>query len=212
MFYRLAGLALLALMLLPRGLRAEAEPEAYRFIGGERVQLRYEPATVGETTVQTVTDEGTLSLPSGNIVVVRGKTPFEAREAIKARLEKETTAKKISVYILLLEIPPRKIHVAGEVRKPGSIALSPGVPLSLLGALQEAGGISEKGASGARQSRAYRRRGQTHQRSSRYDETGSARQRRTWTAFTGRRHRRRPACGSLCLSRRIQPHRFGGVG
>ena len=123
----------------------EAEAESYRFIGGEKIQLRFQPATVGEPNEQIVSDDGNISLPTGTTLKIRGKTASESQLSIAEQLVKDTTAKNVQVRILILDYPPRKIYVAGEVRLPKSIVLTPGVPLSLLGALQEAGGINEQG-------------------------------------------------------------------
>ncbi len=123
----------------------DKEVESYRFIGGEKIQLRFQPVSVGDVSEQIVSDDGNISLPTGTTLKIRGKAPSEAQLAIAEQMVKDTTAKNVQVRILILDYPPRKIYVAGHVRLPKSIVLTPGVPLSLLGALQEAGGVSEQG-------------------------------------------------------------------
>ncbi len=143
---RTIAMALLAVCaaLAPRGAFAESETEAYRFSGGEKLLLRFTPA-IGELPEQIVSDDGNISLPSGVLLNIKGKTLAEAKKLTVSKALEETTVKQVAVQIIVLEYPPRKISVGGEVRTPKSITLTPGVPLSLLGALQEAGGISEQG-------------------------------------------------------------------
>ncbi|MEI6234923.1 MAG: SLBB domain-containing protein [Planctomycetota bacterium] len=139
-----------ALMVCVAGLTgssraADGEAESYRFIGGEKIQLRFQPEGVAAVNEQIVSDDGNISLPSGTSLKIRGKAPAEAQLLIAEQMVKETSAKNVQVRMLILDYPPRKIYVAGEVRMPKSIVLTPGVPLSLLGALQEAGGVNEQG-------------------------------------------------------------------
>src|SRR5436190_12101773 len=114
---------------IPGSARAEADAETYRFIGGEKVQLKFIPATIGEIADQILSDEGVASLPTGSFVNVKGKTPAEARATIVEQLKKDTTVVNPQVRILVLDYPPRKVYVAGQVRTPKSIVLTPGVPL-----------------------------------------------------------------------------------
>jgi protein involved in polysaccharide export with SLBB domain len=51
----------------------------------------------------------------------------------------------VNVIILLWEVPPGKVFLAGEVHTPKALVLSPSVPMNVLAALLEVGGITEKG-------------------------------------------------------------------
>lgn len=124
---------------------AEGDTESYRFLGGEKVQLIIEPASLGEIKEQVVSDEGSVMLPTGSTVNIKGKTIAEARTPLAEQMKKDTGAKVVNVRILVLDQPPRKVNVGGEVRQPRSITLTAGVPLSLVGAIQEAGGLNEQG-------------------------------------------------------------------
>ena len=116
------SMILLAVLASPKA-RAQADGEFYHFIGGEKIELRFEPVTVGDIKEQVVSDDGTVTLPTGSTVSIKGKTPFDAKAVISDRMKKDTGAKFVQVRILVLEYPLRKIVVAGEVRTPKSIAL-----------------------------------------------------------------------------------------
>ena len=144
-FYYFFMIASLAALLSRGGAAQDNEADAYRFIGGEKVQLIFDPASLGEIKEQVVSDEGVITLPTGSTVNVKGKTNLDARELLARQIQKDTSAKQARVRILILDQPPRKINVGGEVRLAKSITLTPGVPLSLIGAIQEAGGVNEQG-------------------------------------------------------------------
>ncbi|HLX62009.1 MAG TPA: SLBB domain-containing protein [Planctomycetota bacterium] len=125
--------------------RAESDSDAYRFIGGEKIQLKFNPANAGEIAEQVVNDNGNISLPTGSTVNIKGKTAAEAQKIIADQVMKDTTILNVKVTLSVLDYPPRKVYVAGDVRKPGSTTLTPGVPVYLLSVLQDAGGVSESG-------------------------------------------------------------------
>src|SRR5262249_5578701 len=124
--------------------RAEGD-ETYRFLGGERIQILLEPKEAGVIGEQVVSDEGRLSLPTGTTLNVKGKTQEEAKDLIATKMKKATSYKHIKVRIILLVAPTRNVYIAGSVRTPRSVPLTPGVPLYLMTLLQEGGGITDEG-------------------------------------------------------------------
>ena len=116
----------------------------YRFLGGEKVRIIVTPS-IGENYEQVVSDDGFLSLSTGTMVNLKGKSVLEAKDVVAKELEQWTSVKHPQVALLIIDLPPRKAYVAGMVRTPMAIVLSPGVPLSLLGALQDSGGITDAG-------------------------------------------------------------------
>ncbi len=124
---------------------AESSADSHPLIGGERIELRFEPASVGEIKDQVIREDGTITLPTGSTVQIKDKTLDEAKKIIAEQLQKDTGARAVQVRILVLEYPPSRIFIAGEVRTPKSIALTSNIRMTLLLALLEAGGISEKG-------------------------------------------------------------------
>ncbi|MFH0939949.1 MAG: SLBB domain-containing protein [Planctomycetota bacterium] len=116
----------------------------YRFFGGERIRLIV-PATIGQTSDQIVTFDGTFSLPTGSTVNVKGKTLLEAQELVASVLAKESSVKRVIVSIAILELPSLKVYIGGEVRNAQTITLTPGVSLPLAAALAAAGGANLEG-------------------------------------------------------------------
>src|SRR5690242_17138299 len=68
----------------PIPVTAANDPAPYRISGGETVRLIV-PATVGESLVETIYDDGLVSLPTGSVVNVRGKTLVEAQNLINKK-------------------------------------------------------------------------------------------------------------------------------
>ena len=141
-------LIICGLMLAPL-IAGEPEPDSaqsqvYRFLGGEKVRVIVS-AAVNESFEQIVSDDGTLSLPTGTTINLKGRSLAEARKLIIEQLEKESTAKHIQVALVIVEMTPRKIYIGGEVKTPKSVTLVVGIPLSLLDALQEGGGVADSG-------------------------------------------------------------------
>lgn len=113
----------------------------YRFAGGEKIRLIV-PATVGESIEQLVLDDGSITLPIGGAINIKGKTKTEAEAAATEALGKEAGAKRVYAAIALLDIPPRRVYVWGEVKLPQAILLAPGTPMTLAAALASAGGAT----------------------------------------------------------------------
>lgn len=128
------------------GTTAEAPTEAasvgreqFRFTGGERIKI-FVPQTVGESFEQIVTSDGLAMLPTGGTVSILGKTLVEAQEAMRDRLEKESGARRVYVALVLLDVPPGKVYVGGEVKQPQVLSFARGMSPTLAAVLAAAGG------------------------------------------------------------------------
>ncbi|HEY3319165.1 MAG TPA: SLBB domain-containing protein [Planctomycetota bacterium] len=130
----------LLVLTFAAGAVAQEAADAYRFRGGERVKL-FVPAAVGESIEQLVLADGWISLPTGNTINLKGKTLTEAQKLINEELTKQSPARQIYAALALLEIPPHKVYVDGEIKKPQAIVVPPGSSLSLAGALAAAEGL-----------------------------------------------------------------------
>jgi len=122
---------------------AEAVP-SYRFGGGEKIKLIV-PQTVGETIEQLISEDGFISLPTGKPLNIKGKTIPEAHELITAAIKSQSSAKEVSATLALLELPPRRVYIGGEVRLPQAILMPQGTQLTLAAALASAGGSTTEG-------------------------------------------------------------------
>jgi polysaccharide biosynthesis/export protein len=114
-------------------------PVPYKFLGGERVRLLV-PSSIGESIEQLVSDDGFISLPIGGTLNIKGKTILEAHELLKNALKEESTTKRVFGAIAILDIPPRRVFVTGEVRTPQAVVLTPGQKMSVAAAIAVAGG------------------------------------------------------------------------
>ncbi|HYG76489.1 MAG TPA: SLBB domain-containing protein [Planctomycetota bacterium] len=117
----------------------DAAAPAYKFVGGERVRLIV-PVTVGEAIEQIVSVDGWISLPTGGTLNIKSKTIPEAQTLIGEALEKQSGARRVFAALALLELPPRKVFVSGEVKTPQAIIIPAGGTLTLAAALASAGG------------------------------------------------------------------------
>lgn len=88
----------------------------------------------------SVSREGTVTLPLIGALQVDGLTPERIGEALQARLA-EGFVKQPQVTVTIEQYESQRIFVAGEVRTPGSIALTGS--LSLLEAIARAGSTTE---------------------------------------------------------------------
>lgn len=123
----------------------QSSTEMFRFAGGERVRLIV-PKEVGESVEQLVTDDGCISLPGGGPPLnIKGKTLTEAHALINEQLEKQSGAKRAYAALAIMELPPRRIYVGGEVKLPQAITLPTGGKLALAAALASAGGATPEG-------------------------------------------------------------------
>jgi protein involved in polysaccharide export with SLBB domain len=91
-------------------------------------------------TTFTVAPDGTCDLPYIKRIKVEGLEPQELAQAIRAKLMEKQVLTDPSVSISVKEYNSKRIEVLGEVQKPGSIPLQPG--MKLLRAIAIAGGFN----------------------------------------------------------------------
>jgi polysaccharide export outer membrane protein len=110
----------------------------------------FEVRIVGEDklpTMFTVAPDGTVDLPYVKRVKVEGLEPQEIQEIVRAKLVERQLYTDPSVSIAVKEYNSKRIEVLGEVQKPGSIPLQPG--MTLLRAIALAGGFNSVARKGA---------------------------------------------------------------
>lgn len=115
------------------------DPAPYRIMGGETVKLIV-PAAVGESLVETIFDDGLVSLPTGSTINVRGKTLAEAQALINKKLAEDSSLRQVSAVLVVTQFPPRKIYINGDVKLPQALTLLPGAETSLAAVLTAVGG------------------------------------------------------------------------
>lgn len=103
----------------------------------------FELRIVGEDKVPntfTVAPDGTVDLPYVKRVKVEGLEPQEIAETVRAKLVEMQILTDPTVSVAVKEYNSKRIEVLGEVQKPGSIPLQPG--MTLLRAIALAGGFN----------------------------------------------------------------------
>ncbi len=100
-----------------------------RIVGEDKLPVAY-----------TVAPDGSVDLPYIKRVKVDGLEPQELAATIRAKLIEQQILSDPSVSISVKEYNSQRVEVLGEVQKPGSIALQPG--MKLLRALALAGGFT----------------------------------------------------------------------
>ncbi|MCC6556859.1 MAG: polysaccharide export protein [Polyangiaceae bacterium] len=109
----------------------------------------FELRIVGEEKVPTtftVAPDGTVDFPYVKRLKVAGLEPQEVAELVRARLMEEQYLTDPSVSVSMKEYNSKRVEVLGEVQKPGSFPLEPG--MTLLRAISMAGGfnsVADKG-------------------------------------------------------------------
>jgi polysaccharide export outer membrane protein len=139
-------LVLLAVVLLatgcPKQVRAVSLPPAVEAtsVGVGDVFI---VQIVGEDklpTEYTVAPDGTVDIPYIHRVTVAGLEPQEISDLIRQRLQSEQILSRPSVSVSIKAYRSKRVEVLGEVRKPGSLPLEPG--MTLLRAISQAGGFN----------------------------------------------------------------------
>lgn len=103
----------------------------------------FELRIVGEEKVPTtftVAPDGTVDIPYVKRLKVAGLEPQEIAELVRARLMEEQYFSDPSVSVSMKEYNSKRVEVLGEVQKPGSFPLEPG--MTLLRAISMAGGFN----------------------------------------------------------------------
>jgi polysaccharide biosynthesis/export protein VpsN len=91
-------------------------------------------------TAYTVASDGTVDLPYIKTVKVAGLEPQQIAQVVRAKLMEQQILTDPSVSVSIKEYNSKKIEVLGEVQKPGSFPLQPG--MTLLRAISMAGGFN----------------------------------------------------------------------
>lgn len=86
-----------------------------------------------------VRPDGKISLPLLNDIQAAGLTPIELGQSITTRLGKYITAPQVTVTLVALN--SQRVHVMGEVNRPGPILVLPN--MTVLQALSAAGGLTQ---------------------------------------------------------------------
>lgn len=115
-------------------------PEEVTSMGvGDVFELRI----VGEDklpTTFTIARDGTADLPYIKRMKVEGLEPQEVAELVRAKLMAEQILTDPSVSVSIKEYNSKRVVVLGEVQKPGSLPIEPG--MTLLRAISMAGGFN----------------------------------------------------------------------
>lgn len=103
----------------------------------------FELRIVGEEKVPTtftVAPDGTVDIPYVKRLKVAGLEPQEIAELVRVRLMEKQYFTDPSVSVSMKEYNSKRVEVLGEVQKPGSFPLEPG--MTLLRAISMAGGFN----------------------------------------------------------------------
>jgi protein involved in polysaccharide export with SLBB domain len=106
---------------------------------GDRFRLQI----VGEKDLPTdyqVGADGTVTLPYVQSLTVAGLEPNEVAALVRSRLVETKVLTDPSVIVTVLEYGSKRVTVLGQVQKPGTFELEPG--MTLLQALSLAGGLT----------------------------------------------------------------------
>jgi polysaccharide export outer membrane protein len=87
-----------------------------------------------------VASDGTVDFPYVHRIEVQGLEPQELARRVRERLIEQKILDDPSVIVSVKEYNSKRVTVLGQVRKPGSFALSTG--MTLLQALSQAGGLN----------------------------------------------------------------------
>lgn len=103
----------------------------------------FELRIVGEDklpTTFTVAPDGSVDFPYVKRLKVAGLEPQELAELVRAKLMEGQILTDPSVSVSIKEYNSKRVEVLGEVQKPGSLPLQPG--MTLLRAISMAGGFN----------------------------------------------------------------------
>jgi len=123
----------------PAQLPVSAATERTALAPGDVFQLKI----VGEKELPEeyqVASDGTVDLPYIHTLEVTGLEPQEVARLIRERLIAEKILSDPAVVVSVKEYVSKRVTLLGEVQKPGSFPLSPG--LTLIQAVSQAGGFT----------------------------------------------------------------------
>jgi polysaccharide export outer membrane protein len=87
-----------------------------------------------------VASDGTVDIPYVHRIDVEGLEPQQVARLVAQKLIEQQILKDPSVVVSVREYNSKRITVLGQVQKPGSFSLSPG--MTLVQAISQAGGLS----------------------------------------------------------------------
>lgn len=123
----------------PAQLPLSAAAERTTLAPGDVFQLKI----VGEKDLPEdyqVASDGTVDLPYIHTLEVTGLEPQEVARLIRERLIEERILSDPAVVVSVKEYVSKRVTLIGEVQRPGSFPLSPG--LTLIQAVSQAGGLT----------------------------------------------------------------------
>ncbi len=88
-----------------------------------------------------IQDDGTITYAYTPKLYVEGKTIIQIHDALVASLSKIIESPQVDVKVVGFN--SQKVYVTGEVKKPGTLPVTE-IPLTLIDALNQAGGLTEK--------------------------------------------------------------------
>jgi polysaccharide export outer membrane protein len=103
----------------------------------------FEMRIIGEEklpTMYTVAPDGTVDLPYVKNLTVSGLQPQEVSRLVRGELVKREILSDPTVTVNMKEYNSKRVEIIGEVQKPGSLPLVPG--MTLLRAISIAGGFN----------------------------------------------------------------------
>ena len=100
-----------------------------RIVGEDKLPAEY-----------TIAADGTVDLPYVDRVKVQGLEPQEIAERVRDLLVEKEVLLRPNVSVIVKKYNSKRIEVQGEVKKPDSFALEPG--MTLVGAISRAGGLT----------------------------------------------------------------------
>ena len=136
------GLALLALLTLPAGDTAAAEPPTYRIGAGDGLEIFVWRQPELSTAV-TVRPDGRISIPLIEDLPAAGKTPMQLAEEIEGRLSQFLQDPLVTVSVGGgLGDPRQQIRVVGKGTEPQAVGYRSG--MTALDAVIATGGLSRQ--------------------------------------------------------------------
>jgi polysaccharide biosynthesis/export protein VpsN len=100
----------------------------------------------GLPSAYTVAPDGTVDLPYIGRVHVAGLEPQEVSDTVRSELIKQDILRHPVVTVSIREYTSKRVEVLGEVLRPGSLPIQPG--LTLVRAITLSGGFSAMAAKG----------------------------------------------------------------
>ncbi len=194
------GFALLLAVLAPRWAFAESEPDSYHFNGGEKIQLRFVPVTLGEVPEQNVSDEGNVGLPSGTTVNIKGKTHVQARQIIGEQMIKDTNRARSSSPHHCAGISTAKNSHRGGSSHAEVGGADAGRPAQPAGRAAGSRRHQRSGRPHAGQRCPHGSRRQARRPNDRHHKAGAAGQRPIWDCDFSRRHHCRSRAATILYS------------